>query len=147
MRGTAPRQPIISRSTAMPSLTGILETALYVSDPGRSLAFYEGLFGFQPVGAGERLTALAVGPGQVLLLCRKRASADLGSTAHDGDGQLHLAFAVPTTELPAWEARLADRGIPIVERRTWELGGNSVYFRDPDGHLLELATPGVWTNY
>lgn len=26
-------------------------------------------------------------------------------------------------------------------------GGCSVYFRDPDGHLLELATPGVWINY
>ena len=25
--------------------------------------------------------------------------------------------------------------------------GNSVYFRDPDGHLLELATPGLWWVY
>ena len=22
-----------------------------------------------------------------------------------------------------------------------------VYFRDPDGHLVELATPGLWPNY
>jgi len=22
-----------------------------------------------------------------------------------------------------------------------------IYFRDPDGHLLELATPGVWSMY
>ena len=27
----------------------------------------------------------------------------------------------------------------------WEAGGRSLYFRDPDGHLLELATPGVWS--
>jgi catechol 2,3-dioxygenase-like lactoylglutathione lyase family enzyme len=26
-------------------------------------------------------------------------------------------------------------------------GGTSLYFRDPDGHLLELATPGLWTIY
>ena len=29
--------------------------------------------------------------------------------------------------------------VEIIERRTWELGGRSVYFRDPDGHLLELG--------
>ena len=130
-----------------PSLNGILETALYVSDISRSREFYEGLFGFHAVAEGERLTALAIRPGQVLLLCRKRASANLANSAHDGDGQLHLAFAVPATDLAAWERRLAERNVAIVERRTWELGGQSVYFRDPDGHLLELATPGVWTNY
>jgi catechol 2,3-dioxygenase-like lactoylglutathione lyase family enzyme len=26
-------------------------------------------------------------------------------------------------------------------------GGHSIYFRDPDGHLLELATPGLWAGY
>ena len=29
----------------------------------------------------------------------------------------------------------------------WPRGGESVYFRDPDGHLLELATPGLWPGY
>ena len=35
----------------------------------------------------------------------------------------------------------------VTERRTWDRGGRSIYFRDPDGHLIELATPGVWANY
>jgi catechol-2,3-dioxygenase len=105
------------------------------------------LFGFQVVADGPRLTALAVRDGQVLLLFRKQASLGLGETAHDGDGQLHLAFAIPVTDLAAWEARLAEHGVAIVERKTWELGGCSLYFRDLDGHLLELATPGVWANY
>ena len=131
----------------MPPVTGILETALYVSDLDRSRQFYEGLFGFRPVAESARLTALAVRTGQVLLLFRKQASAGLGSSAHDGDGQLHLAFAIPATAWAAWEARLAEQGVAIVERKTWDLGGRSLYFRDPDGHLLELATPGVWTNY
>jgi len=130
-----------------PTLTGILESALYVSDLERSRRFYEDLFGFQVVASGDRLVALAVKPGQVLLLFRKKASAQLEHTAHDGDGQLHVAFAVPANALTAWEALLTERDIAILERRTWELGGQSLYFRDPDGHLLELATPGVWTNY
>ena len=29
----------------------------------------------------------------------------------------------------------------------WPRGGESLYFRDPDGHLVELATPGLWANY
>ena len=29
----------------------------------------------------------------------------------------------------------------------WERGGQSIYFRDPDGHLVELATPGIWAIY
>jgi hypothetical protein len=27
------------------------------------------------------------------------------------------------------------------------LGGASLYSRDPDGHLLELITPGCWAIY
>ena len=30
---------------------------------------------------------------------------------------------------------------------TWPQGGRSLYFRDPDGLLVELATPGLWRNY
>ena len=39
------------------------------------------------------------------------------------------------------------KGIALEEKRNWELGGCSLYFRDPDRHLLELATPGVWSIY
>ena len=40
------------------------------------------------------------------------------------------------------------RGRGSLEGRTeWPRGGVSVYFRDPDGHLLELATPGLWEGY
>jgi catechol 2,3-dioxygenase-like lactoylglutathione lyase family enzyme len=60
---------------------------------------------------------------------------------------LHLAFAVPVAELDAWEAWLEQNGVAIEERRTWERGGRSLYFRDPDQHLIELATPGTWSIY
>ena len=48
---------------------------------------------------------------------------------------------------PAWEAALAAHGIPIESRVRWSRGGESIYFRDPDGHSVELATPGVWATY
>ena len=52
--------------------------------------------------------------------------------------------AVAAADLPAWEARLAAQGVPIEGRTQWPRGSTSIYFRDPDGHLLELATPGLW---
>ncbi len=135
----------------MPKLDGILETALYVDDLDRSVKFYQAIFGFELIESGDRLCALAVGRisnpshGQVLLLFKKGASADLPVGATDGEGQLHLAFAISAEELDTWEAWLAKHGVTIELRRSWERGGRSLYFRDPDGHLLELATPGVWS--
>jgi catechol 2,3-dioxygenase-like lactoylglutathione lyase family enzyme len=131
----------------MPKVNGILETALYVEDPQRSATFYQAVFGFEIIDSGDRLSALGVGPGQVLLLFKKGASADLPVGATDGEGQLHLAFAISAAELEAWEGWLSNQGVVIEQRRSWERGGRSIYFRDPDGHLLELATPGVWSNY
>jgi catechol 2,3-dioxygenase-like lactoylglutathione lyase family enzyme len=87
------------------------------------------------------------GKPQLLLLFKKGASAQLPKTPHDGDGRLHLAFAIPAAELEAWEARLREQRIDLIDRVTWERGGISLYFRDPDGHLVEFATPGVWTVY
>jgi catechol 2,3-dioxygenase-like lactoylglutathione lyase family enzyme len=58
-----------------------------------------------------------------------------------------MAFAVTTEALPQWEARLGEQGVAIEGRTDWSAGGHSIYFRDPDGHLLELATPGLWKIY
>jgi catechol 2,3-dioxygenase-like lactoylglutathione lyase family enzyme len=130
-----------------PKTDGILESSLYVSDVLRSLRFYQEIFDFPVISDfGERGCALTAGPRQVLLLFKKGASRSI-TTPHDGDGELHLAFAVSTADLPAWEAWLNEKAIAIEEKRTWDRGGQSIYFRDPDRHLLELATPGVWSIY
>jgi catechol 2,3-dioxygenase-like lactoylglutathione lyase family enzyme len=42
---------------------------------------------------------------------------------------------------------LAEHGVGIESEVQWDLGGTSLYFRDPDGHSVELATPGVWPIY
>ena len=130
-----------------PRLEGILETSLYVSDPDRSVRFYQDLFGFSVISEfGERGCAMQAGPRQVLLLFKKGASRNI-SSPHDGEGELHVAFAIPASALADWESHLAEMGIPIEERTSWERGGTSLYFRDPDRHLLEIATPGVWSVY
>ena len=130
-----------------PKTNGILESSLYVSDLPRSVRFYQETFGFSVIREfGERGCAMHTGADRVLLLFKKGASRAIQSP-HDGDGELHLAFAIASSELASWESWLQARRIPVEETRTWELGGWSLYFRDPDGHLLELATPGTWPDY
>ena len=131
----------------MPKLDRLLESALYVDDPKRSAQFYQRLFGFELIRAGERMHVLSVEGKQILLLCKKGASANITSPpSHDGDGHLHLAFAI-RAELDAWETWLGQNGVAIEEKITWEVGGCSLYVRDPDHHLVELATPGTWSVY
>ena len=126
---------------------GVLESSLYVNDVAASSRFYEKIFGFRMISDfGERGCAMQAGKRQVLLLFRKGGSRHLPS-AHDGDGELHIAFAIPASELAKWEAWLEENRIAVEEKRAWELGGQSVYFRDPDRHLVEIATPGVWSVY
>jgi len=136
-----------------PRLAGVLETALYVDDMGRARAFYEGVLGLRAMAEDDRLTAYPVGRGSVLLLFRRGSATTTarlpGGTIppHDGAGPLHMAFAVDLADLPAWQERLERTGIAIEGWTEWPRGGVSLYFRDPDHHLLELATPGLWQNY
>jgi catechol 2,3-dioxygenase-like lactoylglutathione lyase family enzyme len=130
-----------------PKSDGILESSLYVQDVASSAQFYEKIFGFRMVSDfGERGCAMQAGERQVLLLFKKGGSLGIPSP-HDGDGELHIAFAISASELTQWETWLEENGIAIEEKRTWDLGGQSIYFRDPDRHLLEIASPGVWSIY
>lgn len=139
----------------MPQLDGVLETALYVSDMARARAFFEEVMGLAPFNADHRFTAYGAGGRSVLLLFARGETDEtvilpdgMGTIpSHDGEGRVHLAFAIAAEALAAWEARLSHCGIAIEGRTHWPRGGESLYFRDPDGHLLELATPGVWPTY
>jgi catechol 2,3-dioxygenase-like lactoylglutathione lyase family enzyme len=136
-----------------PPVSGVLETALYVAELDRAAGFYERLFGWRVLLADERMRALDVAGRQVLLLFRAGASDRPnpvpGGTVppHDARGRIHVAFAIPAESLGAWEARLAACGVVVEGRVAAERGGTSLYFRDPDGHLVELATPGLWSTY
>jgi catechol 2,3-dioxygenase-like lactoylglutathione lyase family enzyme len=134
-----------------PKTEGILESALYVSDVARSVRFYEEVFGFSVIADfGGRGCAMQAGARQVLLLFKKGASRERSTsnqTPHDGDGELHIAFAIAPEKLAGWERWLKEKEIAVEEKRKWDLGGWSLYFRDPDRHLVEVATPGVWSAY
>lgn len=136
----------------MTQIRGVLETSLYVADLERSRAFYVRLFEFPIMHQDERFCALNVSGRQVLLLFTKESSAPVftqGGTipGHGAQGNAHLALAIGRDDLDPWERRLANEQVEIESRVQWRRGGKSIYFRDPDGHLIELATPGLWPIY
>jgi len=137
----------------MPKVMRILETCVHIKEVEKSARFYETHFGFPRMDSNERYCAFDVGGGTVLLLFQEGGTTEPVTTVggvippHGGSGDLHLAFAIRTEDLASWEKRLSEEGIPIESRVRWDRGGHSLYFRDPDHHLVELATPGIWPSY
>lgn len=136
----------------MPRVSHILETSLYVADLARARSFYKLVFGFAAFFADDRMCAMEI-PGEQVLLLFRHGATDQPAPApggtippHHGRGALHLAFAIPLPELATWERHLDALGIAVESRVVWPRGGTSLYFRDPDGHSLEVATPGLWPN-
>jgi catechol 2,3-dioxygenase-like lactoylglutathione lyase family enzyme len=60
---------------------------------------------------------------------------------------MHVAFSTLADELEEWQRHLTEAGVALEGRTQWPRGGVSVYFRDPDDHLLETTTPGLWKEY
>jgi catechol 2,3-dioxygenase-like lactoylglutathione lyase family enzyme len=136
-----------------PRVTGLLETCLYVENVERSRSFYEQLFGFKALVADRRICVFDVAPAQVLILFERGATLEpvpVGDSfipPHDAGGRQHFAFAIAAEDFDPWRRRLAASRIEVESEIAWRSGGRSLYFRDPDGHLVELATPGLWANY
>lgn len=135
-----------------PAIRGIVETCINVADMSRARRFYESILGFDAMVHDERFCAFQVG-AQVLLVFMQGASDRAIPVSggeippHNTVGAGHFALAVSSDEIEMWRAVLAQQGILVESEVQWERGGRSIYFRDPDSNLVELASPGVWANY
>ena len=138
---------------SVPRLERVVETALYVDDLATSRRFYVDILGCVPLLDGARLLALSVSDASVLLLFQRGATLAPLPTAggvvppHGATGAQHVGFAVGADAVDAWLARLAEHGVAVESRVRWQRGGESIYIRDPDGHSIELITPGLWVIY
>jgi catechol 2,3-dioxygenase-like lactoylglutathione lyase family enzyme len=139
---------------AAPAINGVLETVLYVDDLSRATEFYRDVMGFRLMtGDATRFQSFDAGDGSVLLLFKRGGTLVPTPTPggvippHDGRGPHHIGFAIATDAYETWKTRLQASGIAIESEGHWQRGGKSLYFRDLDGHLLELITPGIWEIY
>jgi len=143
----------VSDRDVSPAIAHLLESAIYADDLDAVVAFYRDVLGLRVLDAGARLVSLDAGASTVLLIFQRGATAGGAHTPdgwippHDGSGPIHLAFAVSADDLSWWERRLEEQRIAVESRVRWPRGGCSLYFRDPEGHSVELATPGTWSTY
>jgi glyoxylase I family protein len=112
--------------------SGIDHIVLHCSDVGRSKAFYTNVLGMTVYRENEGQVFLHAG-GQGVALFRKRD--DASSTA--GSDLNHLALNVPSGSYETLKAELEGHGIAVAGRPGDE---HCIYFRDPDGHRLQLIS-------
>ena len=127
----------------------VLETCLYVDDLEAAEKFYTGVLGLQLYAKeAGRHVFFRCGHAMFLLFDPKTTGTwnpklpKMG--AHGTVGSGHVAFRCEEAELETWRSHLAANDIDIQSEVTWPNGGFSIYFRDPDGNSLELATPALW---
>ncbi|KKA17573.1 hypothetical protein T310_8489 [Rasamsonia emersonii CBS 393.64] len=84
---------------------------------------------------------------------KSSSSSSNSSKNAEGDGgnvhlKQHFCLAVKDPEdVAQWDAHLQKEGVRILGRMTWDRRGKSVYFEDPDGHVGEIGSRGIWAHY
>ena len=131
-----------------PSLTAFDHVVLTVADIGATVDFYGDVLGmhaqeFTPADGTTRW-ALKFGAQKINL---HQAGAEFEpKAAHPAPGTADLCF-LSDTSLQEWARHLQAHGIPIEDgpvQRTGATGRiNSIYIRDPDGNLIEIANVSV----
>jgi catechol 2,3-dioxygenase-like lactoylglutathione lyase family enzyme len=113
---------------------------LTVADPARTLAFYVGVLGMKGVSFGEGRTALVFGRQKINLHAQGAEIKPHARVPTPGSADLCFITETPLSEVIE---KLGANDVPLelgpVER-TGAMGKlRSVYFRDPDGNLIEVS--------
>ncbi|MDB5347158.1 MAG: Glyoxalase/bleomycin resistance protein/dioxygenase [Schlesneria sp.] len=113
---------------------------LTVSNIDRTVAFYTKVLGMQAVTFGTNRIALAFGEQKINLHPADAPIAPHASVPTPGSADLCLITKTPIEEVIA---HLNQNGVPVEQGPVPRTGARgpitSVYFRDPDGNLIEVA--------
>lgn len=113
---------------------------LTVADIARTQSFYERALGMQPVSFGEDRRAIAFGDQKLNLHQAGREFDPKARAPVAGSADLCFTTDVPLADVIA---HLQSAGIAIELGPVDKVGARrplrSVYFRDPDGNLIEVA--------
>jgi len=125
-------------------VTRIKETCLYVKDLQKTYEFYHGKLGLPLINFTEdRHVFFKAGSSVLLCFNPEATAAEDKLPPHFGSGQLHFALEVLPENYQAAREHLQKQGIEIEHEQEWgDL--RSLYFRDPDGHLVEIVMKDIW---
>jgi catechol 2,3-dioxygenase-like lactoylglutathione lyase family enzyme len=124
---------------------GIKETCIYVKDLDRTEEFYHNNLGLKVKGRIEGMHVFFEA-GKSMLLCFVINKTDHGGTlpGHGAQGRIHFALEVESKDYIETKIGILQKGIHIEHEQDWGRGLHSFYFRDPDGHLVEVVECGIW---
>ena len=123
----------------------IKETCLYVADLEKTEHFYKDLLGLDLIGKREgRHVFFRIGNDVLLLFKPEVTKEDTHLPPHYAHGKQHIAFEVSNSDYEAVKQDLQEKGIAITHEEDWGRGILSFYFEDPSGHVLEIASEGLW---
>jgi len=121
-------------------LEGIDHVAMGVRDSERSANWYVDILGFRRLHEGMwNGVPTFIGKGNTgIALFPAKPDAKPASSSHRELRMLHLAFRADHENFLAAQRELEKRGIEF-EFQDHEIS-HSIYFHDPDGHVLEITT-------
>lgn len=115
-------------------VTGIDHVVLHVRNLPRSKKFYVELLGMEVDHEGSTYLFMNCGKQSVALF-----EVDKGERIHAGDEMNHMALCLKSGKYRKVKAVLEEAGVEVSGR----MGDpHCIYFSDPDGHRLQLLTPG-----
>ena len=124
----------------MPFLASIDHLVLTVSDINKTLGFYCGILGCQELSFGENRKAILIGNQEINLHIQGNEIKPHASTPTPGSADLCFLSTVPVHALVR---HFGAHGIEVelgpVERTGATSELLSIYVRDPDGNLIEIA--------
>lgn len=123
----------------------IKETCLYISDLNIAQNFYQGKLGLPVISkVDHRHIFFRVGKSVLLCFLPEATKQEQELPPHFAYGRQHIAFETSVAEYQAWKEKLRQEGIAITHEQSWKNKLESIYFEDPDGHVLEIIPEGIW---
>lgn len=128
----------------MPTVFALDHLVLTVADVDRTVAFYHDVLGMTPEqfrpADGSTRWALSFGNQKINLHQRGAEFLPKAHTRLPGSADLCFLSDQPLAD---WQTELATKGIRIEDGPVPRTGATgpiqSIYFRDPDGNLIEIA--------
>ncbi|SFC10285.1 VOC family protein [Tropicimonas isoalkanivorans] len=136
--------------SAVPAISGVLESAVYVEDLDATEAFYAGVLGLQRIARVDgRHAFFRCGAGVVLTFVASAtrvapAEGALPVPTHGATGEGHICFAMSASDQAVMRKHLEAEGVAIDADFAWPNGARSLYVRDPAGNSIEFAEPKLW---
>ena len=128
-----------------PEIKGIVETSIYISDLDRTEEFYTQTLGLEKIARVEGRHVFFRAGSSVLLAFIAEASVKAKELPpHGATSGGHFALAIDAADVERWKEHLSSKGVSIESVQVWAGDEVSLYFRDPDGNLVEMISPKVW---